>query len=274
MDSIIIPTRPTIDVTRGQKFHLLLSHELSPETVKFYREEARNGSYLILDNSAHERREGEDISTLLRQADELGAQEVVAPDVLFDKDMTLYRTRSSLSILRRQVEDGHYHRPIPRFMIVPQGATPDDYVECLWELVSFALKMPPDWQWTIGVSKDYNDYFPGRPNYLFEYLRDHVIPAARDLRAEIHLLGWPKPLPVLADLSREFFWDIRSTDSARPLTLTMSGIDLSQRVDVKYPGRPEGFFEQDVSDRDLLRKNIRIYRHLCRAGFMGGCRRD
>lgn len=270
MDSIIIPTRPTIDVTRGQKFHLLLSHELTPAIMKFYREEARCGSYLILDNSAHERQEGEDISVLLRQADELGAQEVVVPDVLFDKEMTLYRTRTSLSSLKHQIEAGHYRRPIPRFMIVPQGSTPDDYIECLWELVSFASAMPPCWKWTIGVSKDYNDYFPGRDNYLFEFLREHVIPAARDLRAEIHLLGWPKPLPVLADLSREFFWDIRSTDSARPLTLTMAGIDLSERIDVEYPGRPEGFFDRDVLDRDLLRKNIRVYRRLCRIGFTGG----
>lgn len=268
MDSIVIPTKPTIDVTRGQKYHLLLSHELTPETIEFYRNEAKNGSYLILDNSAHERREGEDISVLLRQAEELGAQEIVAPDVLFDRDMTLYRTRSSLISLKRRVDSG-LSSQLPRIMIVPQGATPYDYVDCLWELVSFALAMPRDWAWTIGVSKDYNSFFSGHENYLFGYLRDHVIPAARELQAEIHLLGWPKPLPVLRDLSREFFWDIRSTDSSRPVTFAMFGIDLTESIDVEYPGRPKAFFERDVPDQELLRRNIRVYRRICREGFGG-----
>jgi len=85
------------------------------------------------------------------------------------------------------------------------------------------------------------------------------------LNAEVHLLGWPNPLTILEEITTRFEHRIRSTDSARPFTFAMFGIDLSRDLNAEYPKRPPDFFNQAVPDEfdDLLRTNIRVYRSLC-----------
>lgn len=271
MDPILIPTRPHQALVSGQKYHLLLSHELDPASKAFYALEASHGSYLILDNSAHEKSEGEDLSVLLRQADEIRASEIVVPDVLFDRSMTLYRVRTSLTSLARSCDEGHYHRVVPRLMIVPQARQKDELKECLWELVSFIDGLrrrsgaARSWQFTIGVSKDYNDVWGDR-DFLLNFLALEVVPASKMIDAEIHLLGWPKPLPVLREIAQSFAYTVRSTDSARPFTFAMFGIDLAESLDIEYPKRPKGFFERAVPKEwvGVLASNISVYRNLCR----------
>lgn len=266
MDSIVIPTRPHLPDFTGQKFHLVLSHELTPTSKAFYQRESEHGSFLTLDNSAHEKQSGEDLDVLLRQAHEIGASEVVVPDVLFDGVETLYRFRTGLL---RLAQSGQTE--VPRLMIVPQGSTKEILSHCLWEMLSFVNDLhrryphTRKWGFTIGVSKDYNDYW-GDKDFLLFFLDDVVVPASRILNAEIHLLGWPKPLPVLKEISKNFFYNIRSTDSARPITFAMFGIDLTKSLEVPYPRRPAGFFDRKVPNEfsGILRKNISVYRRLTR----------
>lgn len=266
MDSIIIPTRPHLPDVVGQKFHLVLSHELTEESRAFYRRESSHGSFVTLDNSAHEKQSGEDLDTLLSQAEEIGAQEIVVPDVLFNAEETLYRFRTGLLRLARSGRTN-----IPRLMIVPQGINKESLSYCLWEMISFVNGLhhqhphTTEWKFTIGVSKDYNDFWQDK-DFLLDFLEDVVVPASRILNAEIHLLGWPKPLPVLREIASSFFYNIRSTDSARPLTFAMFGIDLTKSLDIPYPRRPTGFFDRGVPHefRSILRKNILVYRRLSR----------
>lgn len=273
MDPILIPTFPQLEST-VQPRHLLLSHLLDFDRTAFYRRRAELGDYLILDNSAHERSEGENLVRLLEQAKQLCASEIVLPDKLFDKTRTVYNARSSLSSIERMIFLGQV-KSIPRLMIVPQGATPKELDECLWDIVGFIVdlmmrsKAPEKYRFVIGVSKDYNTYWSNQPNFLIDFFRKSVFPASREIGADIHLLGWPLPLKSLSEIAYRYGPLIRSTDSARPYTFALAGIDLSQSLDVKYPKRPRDFFCRDIPEENLeiLRRNIHVYRNLCR-GFL------
>jgi len=273
MRSVIIPTTPHLAMSTGQPYHLMLSHNLvDPAHREFYRQERQRGTYLILDNSAHETKAGERIERLLVQASQVGASEVVLPDTLFDADATIEGCRRSLETVETMIRVSREIdlRPsLPKFMIVPQGKTPEDLQRCLTEMVAMARLWSDDVEvynnFTIGISKDYNDLWWPCDNFLLGFLRDHVMPRAQWLNAEVHLLGWPKPLTILEEISCRFDHRIRSTDSARPFTFAMYGIDLSKDLNAEYPKRPPDFFNQAVPTEfdDLLRTNIRVYRSLC-----------
>lgn len=273
MKSVIIPTTPHLAMSTGQPYHLMLSHNLvDPSHRDFYRRERQRGTYLILDNSAHEMKTGEKIERLLVQASQVGASEVVLPDTLFDADATIEGCRRSLEAVGTMIQvsrDTDIRISLPKFMIVPQGNTPEELVRCLQEMVGLARLWMDDYdchnQFTVGISKDYNDLWWPCDNFLLSFLRDHVLPRAMWLNAEVHLLGWPKPLTILEEITTRFEHRIRSTDSARPFTFAMFGIDLSRDLNAEYPKRPPDFFNQAVPDEfdDLLRTNIRVYRGLC-----------
>lgn len=273
MKSVIIPTTPHLAMSSGQPYHLMLSHNLvDPTHREFYRQEQQRGAYLILDNSAHEQRTGEKIERLLVQASQVGASEVVLPDTLFDADATVEGCRRSLEAIGTmlQVSREVDLRPkLPKFMIVPQGGSPDGLTRCLSQMVEMAREWSTQFDcrnsWTIGISKDYNDLWWPCENFLLSFLRDQVLPRAMSINAEVHLLGWPKPLTILEEIACRFEHRIRSTDSARPFTFAMFGIDLSKDLNAEYPKRPHDFFNLAVPDEfsDLLETNIGVYRRLC-----------
>ena len=77
---------PHLEIVKGASTHLLLAHlvEQSPEYVDFYLQEQKNGSTLILDNSAFEmykqNRPMYDINNLINMARKVNANYVVMSD--------------------------------------------------------------------------------------------------------------------------------------------------------------------------------------------------
>ncbi len=251
MQAAIIPPIPHLDEVKGRDFHLVLTHlcEQSEEYRNFYLQESIAGSYIILDNSAHERTHGQPIAELLQVAESIHADEVVIPDKLFDcKETTLSAFDSFLSLLQ------YTSVPMYRWMLVPQGRTKMEWEECLsnFSLLLEVLNRKAQGILyrgiTLGISKDYEVWHGGLPWAVKEL----VVPWADRWNAEIHLLGWGRNLWALNQIVKEYGNRIRSIDTAKPFVYGASGIHISPVIPVPpYPKRSETYFNDALSGEAL-----------------------
>jgi hypothetical protein len=233
MKTAIIPPIPDLDLARGRHYHLLLSHLCHfPEYRDFYRNVE---GYRILDNGAHENQAGEGPEHLLRLAEEIGVDEIVCPDYLFDADRTVALTGAALKVLA--CTPGKRYR----LMVVPQGSSLTAYRRCLLHLLELWEEHAWHRDLTIGVSKDYEEF----PGGLLRLLEKDIIPLADEFSAEIHLLGWGRKATDLWEISRTFGERIRSIDSAKPVVYArynqLLPLPWSDEFP-SYPGRPRDYF--------------------------------
>jgi hypothetical protein len=267
--ALIPPVEHLWDFAGDDQIHLLLSHLLDrPAYLDFYRKQHLRGAYLILDNGAHENTSGEPMQEILAKAVKVRASEVVLPDTLADYHATVKGAEQALIYLLGPGQDvwaGKY----PALMLVPQGATRDDWERCFQDLVALYVKAQvarPDLfarSLTIGVSKDYDQWKGGHVALLEFLARFHEW-----MRFDIHLLGWARDLVTLGTLADTFPW-IRSTDSARPFVYAASGIRLGRPGHAPlYPGRAPDYFDMTM-DEDMLdcaRSNVAYFRKMAHHG--------
>lgn len=260
----LIPPIPNLEMIPETGLHLLLSHLLEHDHYKeFYQWRRAEGDYLILDNSAHEFGAAQGHELLLANAKELDAQEVVMPDVLFDRRGTLERTKRMLKwITSREGWEYYQDCGMPRFMLVPQGEDRADWVQCLngllklWDNYTYLAPMGIE-EPVIGISKDY-DGWRGGLNYLIGH---YVAPLRVERNFDVHCLGWPNNLWSLAHVCRNFPW-VRSTDSAKPFVYAKNGILLEPGGDIpKYPRRDDNYFTErlETNKWDLAKRNCLVF---------------
>lgn len=271
MQHILIPPIPHLSFSKGMPYHLLLSHLVakSPPYVNFYREEARRGSYLILDNSAHEYQTGQPIETLLSQAQTLGAREIVIPDALFDSEKTLEGCQRSLHHL---LGSGDFMSGVfqPRLMFVAQGTCFTDLKSCAEKLLQEwsryqstfpeAFSTPP----VLGLSKDYEIF----PKGLRRCLEEIFFPSQEKYQCDIHLLGWGRRLWDLREIASLYGSRIRSVDSAKPFVYAISGIGLNvlDGPPPDYPKRSPTYFDThlDMTQSRIASWNIEVFQAVSR----------
>ena len=100
--ALIVPNAHLEEFGQGD-LHLLLAHLMSNKVYReHYQKQRLHGAYLILDNSAHEYKEGINAAKLLRQAMRVRAQEIVVPDVLDDGPATVERAMQALEEMVRR----------------------------------------------------------------------------------------------------------------------------------------------------------------------------
>lgn len=265
MISVFIPPVPLLgeDFFGYGQMHLLLSH-LShiPDYQKHYVRQKKLGSYLILDNSAHEFQTGATGKSLLEQAVVFDADEIVLPDHLFDGGDTLYR---SVAALRYILNDGRreYEKlEKPNFMMVPQGRSVEEWAKCLNDLLDMYHRMA---RWhsgdlerrpVIGLSKDYEIFDGG----LYRLIEEYLYPKVVTDEIQVHCLGWGRDLWALNRIGRHFP-KLRSVDSAKPFVYAMSDIQLIPGQEFKYPGRPEDYFGMGLTPKQkvIARRNGLIF---------------
>lgn len=247
----LIPPIPHLSDVQETGFHLVLSHLLRDEKyATFYRERRDRGDYLILDNGAHELGASRDHVELLKNAEMLGAQEIVLPDVLFDRRGTIERTKRMFKYLHtNEGWDKYEEAGRPNLMLVPQGTDRADWAVCFESLLALVDKYWMDEMGTLvlGISKDYDDMRGG-----LEFLIGHYVePKMDSLDFYVHCLGWPRNLWSLATIAREFPY-IRSTDSARPFVYAKHGILLEPGGEIPlYPKRDINYFSEELSQFQL-----------------------
>lgn len=262
--ALIPPIAHLEEFCDSAKLHLVLSHLLSNRAYyDFYREQRLRGAFLILDNGAHENKAGQSMEDLLLAALRLRASEIVLPDTLFDRAATTKGTEESLRYLLGAGQDLWGNRAYPGFMVVPQGSSRLEWENCFADLLQIYTNAQVHRRdlfprtLTVGVSKDYDDLFPGGSIGLLEYLerfREWVV-------FEVHLLGWARNLATLWDLAHRFPW-IRSTDSAKPFVYAKAGIELGLADFPEYPGRTPDYFESRLTlgQQRLARRNVEVFR--------------
>jgi hypothetical protein len=270
MKAALIPPIPELGTFGNGSFHLLLSHLMHNRRYReHYKDQRKKGAYLVLDNSAHENEIGESATTLLTQAIELRAQEVVVPDCLFDAEGTIESALSSIEYWFEGDRADEMRKLDPALMYVPQGRNREQWIECLKELVRLQIytarmrKARTDF--VIGLSKDYEVWDGGLLRLLRECLGPLKKDAAdRNIRIQVHMLGWGRGLWNLLDVRRQCPW-VRSTDSAKPFVYAYKGIELSTAsFPPEYPGRRKRYFLTKLStqQREIAASNVKIFRQV------------
>lgn len=265
MKVALIPPIPDLRRTPKTGIHLLLSHLFKdPEYVSFYQERRHAGDLLILDNGAHEKGIGEKESSLLDKALQVGAQEIVLPDVLFDRTGTVERTRRMLSYIVTRGWEKYVEAGMPRLMMVPQSQDKYEWQACLkallntWELHAGRAPVPFESP-VIGISKDYDNWRGG----LHRLIRDYVEPVFDQRDFDVHLLGWANNLWSTAEIARDFPW-VRSTDSAKPFVYAKNRIRLEPGGKIpRYPRRDSQYFNCSLArpgQWEIALTNIAVYR--------------
>lgn len=257
----LIPPIAHLKTAEGTGFHLVLAHLLSdPRYFTFYKERRDEGDYLVLDNGAHELGAARDHIALLRDSATLRSQELVLPDVLFDRRGTIERTRRMLRWLNTKEGIRMYGiAGYPKLMFVPQGKDRAEWAVCFNELLGVIDKY---WQPemgipVLGISKDYDEMRGGLPYLIGHYIE----PLREEFEFETHCLGWPRNLWSLAKTAQNFPW-IRSTDSARPYVYARKGILLEPGgVVPTYPKRGSDYFDSRLTFPllDIAKRNSEVF---------------
>lgn len=267
MIAAVIPPIPELKTFGNGDFHLLLTHLLDNADYRnHYKEQRGSGAYLILDNSAHEMGEGQGAHNLMLKAVQMNAQEVVVPDVLFNAEKTVERAVSAHETWF-EGQHGGMLKLNPSFMYVPQGQTPDEWSECLNQLIGIHVHAAYHYEvrrhFVIGVSKDYEMWDGGIKHLIGEYLYPQIkyCQTRFGITPSVHLLGWGRDLWALAEVARAYLW-IRSTDSAKPFVYALRHMQLEKGTVLPYPGRPQDYFKKRLTpkQRRIALQNTILFR--------------
>lgn len=215
--------------------------------------------WITLDNSAAERAlVTEDV--LIQVVKELAPSEVIAPDVLFDKDATI---ANAIKFRDRMEAEGLLDST--DIFFCPQGATKEDWLE------AYEWGLKQDWIQTIGFSKI------AIPNaWLGDWKDDQGIKEARHMAYDhlkeknlllkpIHCLGQGDP----TEFAHYDHPAMRSTDSVFPVLAAAHGQDFNVDHTTRIP-TPHNFLETyDMSnvDLDLVKSNVEFLKQNCKANF-------
>ena len=212
--------------------------------------------WITLDNSAAERAlVTEDV--LIQVVKELAPSEVIAPDVLFDKDATIANAIKFRD--RLEAEDLLDTTDI---FFCPQGKTKEDWLE------AYKWGLEQDWIQTIGFSKiaipqawltDWKDDqgIKESRHMAYDYLKEQNL-----LLKPIHCLGQGDPTEFA-------YYDhpaMRSTDSVFPVLAASHGQDFNVDHTTRIP-TPHNFLETyDMSqiDMELVKSNVEFLKSQCR----------
>ena len=119
----IVPQENVAQITQPYEMYLAHTRIGKPDLQQVI---AQKDSFKILDNGAYELDGSIKLTDILNIADNIGADEVILPDHMFDCDKTIQATLNALETIIAAYEK------IPfKLMAVIQGKTPEDYDYCL-----------------------------------------------------------------------------------------------------------------------------------------------
>lgn len=200
---VITPVSHLDLATYGSGIHMALTHLVNSneDYANAYRRFQAKNEYTILDNSAFEMEQqgkGLDPEPVLSAAKQIGADEVIATDVLCDGPATVKATRNFIREYEKFFsEQIRLDQPIPKIMAVPQGKTIEEWIDCYLQLL---ITPRVD---VIGFSKISVPVCFGGPNArqvsggvtnsrikLYDYLDQYQLwPFSLNRNTPIHLLG-------------------------------------------------------------------------------------
>lgn len=250
-----------LERTIGNPYHMALAQFIGVDEdyTKFFQDTVKSGAFVIMDNGAAEG-EQPTIEQLIPKIELLRPSEIVLPDTIYDKDVTLTKGANAIFELAQFMDETGIEFQI---MAVPQGKTFEEWVECMREMLTWPID-------TLGISKfvtpKYGDH--ARFKCVGEIEKAWL---ETGHRKQIHLLGcWNHPMEigqidrVFNSLKQEGL--VRGTDSAIPYVYATMG----KKIDEIFE-RPE--YHMDFRSRvkltdeleELLTHNIKKWEGYCNA---------
>lgn len=205
-----------------------------PDYAMFYKKQSSKGNFIIIDNGAYEKMTL-DSDELIKAAKEIGAKEIIAPDVIRRPILTYKQTQSFLSGLS-QDEKRQFS-----IMAVPQSESKRYWIREYVKMVELEIN-------TIGLPK----WLVRRDVIVKKLLRLHHF----DWTKNHHLLG----INNVIELYQMPKGVIRSIDTKLPIFLgaNLLPITAQKRDNTRY-------FSQCLNDTQLRHalKNIVTFKEIC-----------
>lgn len=211
-------------------YHFVLSQYCDNfEYRTFYRNAHARGHFIMIDNGAAELGASVKLTQILKAADDIGADEIVLPDVLDDCDETLARTGEALDFI-----------PIKKRAMCPQGSTWTEWLHCAKTMVDWGCA-------TICIAKRY-EKLPGGRRAALRLIMDHQWHNIHN----IHLLGcYRNPLSEIA-AAYDMLPSIRGIDTGAAVAYAQAGKLLTS-------SKHHSLSWSAPFDPDLARLNIKMY---------------
>lgn len=260
----IIPIQHMTQLLANDSWAFALAHIEHPEYFETIFEFALKGKKIILDNGAFELGTSIPFSTILTRWSKVQLYEIALPDKLFDASETYNLHLEAVEYIRT-MQSKNIELNFQRIMIIPQGETPEEWVMCLWKLtrdISRIFNFPL----TLAIPKHMSAFPGGRHRLLTEYVRAWQRTFQPTMDLEIHLLGLAESYLDLRIIALAHEDILRSIDSAKPATyatyheVIYPGLNLDPTF--VYPGRPEDFFETELTNHQvgIVSQNIQNIR--------------
>lgn len=226
-----------LETTRGFDYHLALPLFHDNVYSQHFQEMSSRGDYIILDNGVAEGMHV-DWAVLHGFADEIGAKEIVFPDVMGNREETEKK-------IVEAIKHPCFHPDKFRYMAVAQGSSMDDFKDCVNNYVAFAPEIR-----VIGI-----------PRHMLETCKNSQarvglaewIVSEFDDAFKIHFLGMDAKCPEEARFIGQAFSSythpmIRGIDTSLPYNYAWHGLEARQGAGKFNPKRPDNYFNLPSSE--------------------------
>ena len=248
-----------LDLMNEGDFLLVLPH-LCKKSSKYFKFVKTSTKYKILDNGTAEFGKPINPKQLLKLGEEIKANEIVAPDVLYNGQKTLEMTEEFFKYIVAKNYDKLFN-----FMVVPQGNTFTEWQDCFRGLISYPVF---NYTTTIGLSKFSvvsafkhvtmcNEITANRQTAL-TYIRMFLKHSGfEQFRFQFHYLGMGSFQEITDNEGI-----VRSIDSAYPILLAKNGVYIRHSREPRPP-TPSHYFFTKLSDgeKELAINNISVLKN-------------
>lgn len=258
MDFYAIPPNKHLDLMAyGDRYFALAHLYLADVNYRnFFLDIRKNqpGAFITLDNGAAEHSLVNE-NILLDIVAELKPNEVIAPDVLFDKEQTL---RNLYYFAVKMVDNGYIKHT--KIFGCPQGSTKQEWLECYYIMMINPLIT------TIGLSKI------AVPKCWFDVEGDKQIAQSRNecikelkerelLQKPLHLLGMGEHSEFDYYLKNKIK-NIRSSDSCYTILAAINNISFEQGDITRIPTN-NSYFDAQLTEKQqqLAISNIKYLKN-------------
>lgn len=242
MDIYVIPPLSGLDlINKGDRVFVLAQLWLRHQEYRdFIRDQKTQGKWITLDNGVGDH-DFVSQEQLLDIVGELMPNEVIALDVLYNKDATVYNLERFVSMMNAR----GYSKDVEIFA-VPQGKDLNDWLEC------YSIMMSHHGVSTIGLSKIAIPNLYGYKNpdegimesrhALYKELKDRDL-----LKKPLHCLGAGDPREFLKYINEPMY---RSTDSCFSVLAGMNNISWHEGNFERIP-TPKDYFLRTISEEEI-----------------------
>lgn len=230
---IICPVKYLEKFATRSNFHLILPHlfEQFPEYKEFYKERAKQGDFILLDNSIFELGHSLEKEALLEISEEMKVTEVVAPEIWHD-------TNGTIKLVEEFIEYHNSWNSNIRILAMATGDNEEEIIEAFFRwnkhkyIDSLGLPFSLDYEMK-GVSDNVKSLTLRRVLnrwHLIDSINKYS-KASSQLIKSTHLMGLSDAVELQRYKGDNYYW-IRSNDSS---TAFIHGFNYIEYTDKGLP---------------------------------------